>query len=108
MADHYNPANSVALGDVIRVYKNPNPVQPEAILIAERGLLAIRPNTRQRIAFSELESIRGPSAVEDSSDISLKLRSGIIVSLRVAGKDSKFRDVFSFVRFLDRVLEDRR
>jgi hypothetical protein len=96
-----------ALGEAIGVYKNPIPVQPEAILVAEGGLLAIRPSATQQIVFSELASIRGPSAAENTSDICLTLRSGIVVNLRVGGKDGRFRDVFSFVRFLSRVLEDR-
>lgn len=96
-----------SLGDAIGVYKNPDPVQPESIFVAERGLLVIRADTAQRIEFSDVASIRSPSAADDGADISLVLRSGIAVNLRVAGRDGRFRDVFSFVRFLDRVLEDR-
>jgi hypothetical protein len=97
-----------ALRDAIGIYKNPDKVEPEAILVAEAGLILIRPGSVQRIEFADIESIQSPSAEDESPDISVRLRSGIVVRLRVAGKDGRFRDVFNFVRFLDRVLEDRR
>jgi hypothetical protein len=96
-----------SLGDAIGVYRNPDAVQPESIFVAERGLLVIRSGTAQKVEFSDIASIHSPSAADDSADISLVLRSRIAVNLRVAGREGRFRDVFSFVRFLDRVLEDR-
>lgn len=96
------------LGDLVGLYRNPDAEQPEAILVTEEGLLAMRPGASQWVRFSELESILSPSADSESNDISLRLRSGIVVGLRIAGRDGRFRDVFSFVRFLDRVLEDRK
>ncbi len=109
IADQYKASIGIdaSLGDAIGVYINPDSVQPEAIFVAERGLLAIRSGSVQKIEFSEIESTRSPSAADYNTDISLVLRSGNAVSLRVAGTDGRFRDVFSFVRFLDRVLEDR-
>jgi hypothetical protein len=109
IADRYRALVSAdtGLGDAIGMYMNPDPVQPEVIFVAERGLLAIRSGSVQKIEFSEIESTRSLSAVDDNTDISLVLRSGIVVNLRVAGTDGRFRDVFSFVRFLDRALEDR-
>jgi hypothetical protein len=109
IADRYRVLMSAdtSLGDGIGIYMNPDPVQPEAIVVSERGLLAIRSGSVQKIEFSEIESTRSPSAADEGTDISLVLRSGIVVSLRVGGTDGRFRDVFSFVRFLDRVLEDR-
>jgi hypothetical protein len=110
IADRYRALISVdtALGDVIGVYINPDSVQPEAIFVSERGLLATRSGSVQKIEFSQIESTRSPSAADDDNAvIALVLRSGIVVNLRVAGTEGRFRDVFSFVRFLDRVLEDR-
>ncbi|MFL6603188.1 MAG: hypothetical protein ACJ8R9_17925 [Steroidobacteraceae bacterium] len=95
------------LGQIVGLYKNPDAVQPEGILVTENGLLAIRPGSSQWITFAELESVRGPNAESESSDILLTLHSGIVVGLRVAGRDDRFRDVFGFARFLDRVLGDR-
>lgn len=95
------------MGEPIGVYKNPDKVDPEAILICDGGLILIRSGSAQNISFSDIQSTRSPSATEDNPDISIVLHSKIVVRLRVAGADGQFRDVFSFVRFLDRVLEDR-
>jgi hypothetical protein len=95
------------MGEPIGVYKNPDKVDPEAILICEWGLILIRSSSVQNISFSDIQSTRNPSATGDNADISIVLQSKIVVRLRVAGTDGRFRDVFSFVRFLDRVLEDR-
>jgi len=103
---HTQEVQTRALGEVIGCYKNPEPVQPEAILVAEHGLLSLGPGIDQCINFSDIKSVAGPGANADSSDISVVLKSGISVRLRVAGRDGKYRDVFSFVRFLSRVTED--
>lgn len=44
IADRYRALVSAdtGLGDAIGMYMNPDPVQPEVIFVAERGLLAIR------------------------------------------------------------------
>jgi len=97
---------SKALGEVIGWYKNPEPVQPEAILVAERGLLSIGRGIDQCINFSDIRSVAGPGADTNSSNISIVLKSGIAVLLPIAGRDGKYRDVFSFIRFLNRVTED--
>ena len=99
--------DSALIGDPIGIYSNPVPTQPEAIVVAERGLVAIRGSDMQSIQFAELSGIQGPQTKADASRISLTLRSGIAVSLEIHGRDEKFQDVFSFLRFLDRVMEDQ-
>jgi hypothetical protein len=102
----HGPAGE-SLGEAVGVYLNPPAEQPSAIVVTENGLLAIRSGAKQWIKFSELRSIRAPNAENGDPEIRLTLKSGIVVSLKVAGADDRFRDVYSFIRFLDRVLEDR-
>lgn len=97
-----------SMGDTIGVYNNPQPVQPAAIIVAAGGLIVLENNSRWSVAFADIESIHSPSAADDNPDIVLALRSGAKEVLRVAGSVGRFRDVFSFVRFLDRVLEDEK
>jgi hypothetical protein len=94
-------------GDLIGVYENPENIQPAAILFTERGLLVLGVGTPQWIQFSEIASIHGPSNKADDFVITVLLRSGASTRLTVAGADGQFRDAFSVVRFLDRVLQDR-
>lgn len=101
-----NESTAEVLGEVVGVYINPPPEAPNAIVVTENGLLAVRSETKQWIKFSELRSIQAPGIDNGDSEILLTLKSGIVVSMRIAGTDGRFRDVFSFVRFLDRVIED--
>ena len=96
-----------AVGELVGCYRNPEPAQMEAVVITERGLLTIRPGLHQWIEFSDIRSVAAPSADTDSSEISLVLLSGMAVRFAIEGRDGKYRDVFSFVRFLDRIVEDR-
>jgi hypothetical protein len=95
------------IGEPIGIYSNPVPSQPETILVAERGLVAIRAGDMQSIKFDELNAVQGPHTKADASRITLTLRSGIVVNLDIHGRDGKFQDVFGFVRFLARVMDDQ-
>jgi hypothetical protein len=107
LAAYRQEYDSVVIGEPIGIYSNPVPTQPETILVAERGLVTIRGGDMQSIPFAELGGIQGPHTKADASRISLTLRSGLVVNLEIHGRDGKFQDVFSFVRFLDRVMEDQ-
>lgn len=101
--------NSVSLpGDLIGVYENPQNIEPKAVFVTNRGLLMIGNRPAQCVEFSELESVHGPQNKDDDFDIVLTLRSGTKIHLTIAGTEGRFRDIFSFVRFLNRVLEDRK
>lgn len=95
------------IGEPIGIYSNPVPTQPETILVAQRGLVAIRASNMQSIQFDEMSGVQGPHTKADASRITLTLRSGIVVNLDIHGRDGKFQDVFEFVRFLARVMEDQ-
>jgi len=99
--------DTALLGEPIGIYSNPVSGQPETILVAERGLVAIRAGNMQQIQFDELRGIQGPHTKSDASRITLTLRSGNVVNLDILGRDGKFQDVFEFVRFLARVMEDQ-
>ena len=99
--------DTALLGEPIGIYSNPVSGQPETILVAERGLVAIRAGNMQQIQFDELRGIQGPHTKSDASRITLTLRSGHVVNLDILGRDGKFQDVFEFVRFLARVMEDQ-
>ena len=99
--------DTALLGEPIGIYSNPVSGQPETILVAERGLVAIRAGNMQQIQFDELRGIQGPHTKSDASRITLTLRSGNVVNLDILGRDGKFQDVFGFLRFLARVMEDQ-
>lgn len=93
-------------GEIIGIYENPVGAEPQAVVVTEFGLLTLNPGSTPWIEFSQIASVKGPGEKLDGQDILLTLQSGEVFALRVAGRDGRFSDVFGFVRFLDRVLED--
>ena len=107
LADYRQRYDRPLIGEPIGIYSNPVPTQPEIILVAERGLVAIRAGNIQSIQFDELSGVQGPHTKADASRITLTLRSGMVVNLDIHGRDGKFQDVFELVRFLTRVMQDQ-
>ena len=76
-------------------------VTDQAVILAMHG----KPN---RIIYDQMES----SLIEvdeksEANEINIKLKNGGVAKVVVDGGDGKFRDVFSFGRFIARVIEDR-
>lgn len=95
-------------GEIVGIYENPVGAEPQAIVVTEGGLLTLNSGSAHWIEFSQMASVKGPGAKLDDQGILLTLQSGASIALQVAGRDGRFSDVFGFVRFLDRVLEDLR
>lgn len=101
------PEASGSKGETIGIYVNPVGTDPEAILVTDKGLVLVSSGVATSFPYSEIQSVHGPAEKQRDLDIRATLVSGRVVSLRIAGADGQFRDVYSFLRFLDRVLEDR-
>ena len=95
-------------GTLVGVYENPSEIEPRHIVVTDQALGCIGPAVTRWIAFDEVESTHGPQEKLVSDAITIILKSGIRTQLRIAGRDDRFQDVLSFVRFLDRVVGDRR
>ena len=93
-------------GDLIGLYKNPAGTEPHIIAVTERGLLLVGSKKDLWIGFSEMESVHGPERKGSDSTISIRLRTAEKIALKIAGGDGNFQDVFGFVRFVSRVLDD--
>jgi hypothetical protein len=93
-------------GELIGVYRDPGSADPEAIIVTSNGLITVGAGGSAWIEFAAIESSRMLHEDGAGHDILLVLRSGKHVHLRVAGEDGRFRDVFGFVHFIDRVVED--
>jgi hypothetical protein len=93
-------------GNMVGVYRNRDDEQSGEILVTENGLFVNSSPMSYWVRFSEIASIQAPSAESESAEIQIMVKSGTVYHLRISGRDGRFRDVFNFVRFLDRVLED--
>lgn len=95
-------------GVLVGAYENPSDVEPKHIVVTDQALGCIGAAQILWIALDEIDSTRGPQEKGVGDAITINMKSGIRTQLRIAGRDGKFQDVLSFVRFLDRVIEDRK
>lgn len=94
--------------EIIGVYRNPGSSDTN-IAVTELGLRAKQANGWSFIRFDDIEEATAhPPDKHEADSILLLLRSGEEVAVPVTGKNGRFRDVFEFLRFLDRVKEDRK
>jgi len=100
--------SSLVQGSVIGVYVNPDGFYPEAIVITAHGLCIPGEAGVQHIQFRHLLTVRGPNEKEADGDLHLTLQGGGDITLRVEGGDGKYKDVYSMVRFLSRVIETKK
>lgn len=79
-------------------------------VVTDRALIALIKNVPTRLV--EYEKMKSSLVIEvnekpETSEIQITLNNEDIVKILVDGGDGKFRDVFSFGRFISRVIEDQ-
>ncbi len=106
--DEYAGRLRTAAGDVLGVYQNPDGVPVSRIVVTSRGLYLIGEQGERFLAFDDIANVAGPAQKVQAGDLELSLKSGESIDLPIRGGDQQFRDVFEFLRFLDRVIADLR
>jgi hypothetical protein len=76
------------------------------VFITNKGLLVRSNEEEQHVLFSDIADVHSPSDKQDDYVINLVLLNGRKVSFEIRGARGRFRDVFEFTRFLDRVVSD--
>ena len=95
-------------GDVVGAYENPPGVDPALVVVTDWALGSIGANEHRWILFDDIATTHGPAEKLVDDVITIVLKSGARAQMRIAGGDDRFKDVYSFVRFIDRVVEDRK
>ena len=95
-------------GDLIGIYVNPPGVEPAFVVVTSQGMGCIGSKRQRWIMFDDVEGSHGPREKLVDDCITIVLKSGSHMKVRIAGGDGRFRDVYSFVRFIDRVVSDRK
>jgi hypothetical protein len=90
---------------VVGVYENPPSAPPSTIVITEKGLYWPSAGGLECLEFASLRDVRGPDEKTGAVELELDLLDGSSRALRIEGGDGKYRDVYSVVRFLARVIE---
>lgn len=83
----------------VAVYRD----KAQTIFLTNVGLHQIEPEIH--LKFAEFHDLLGPKSKDDDTII-IQLKDGTKHRLTITGGDGKFKDIFSFVRFLDRVMGD--
>jgi len=95
------------LGEPVGYYRNPGDQRGEVIGIFENGLGWIDGAHEITLLFSEIESVNLPNEKE-SLELVLNLQDGRQLRMPVNGQRGRFFDSLEVLRFLDRVLQDKR
>ena len=95
-------------GDLVGVYENPEGIEPRQVVVTEAAIGCFDSATSRWILFDHIDTTKGPNDKSVDDSIRVVLKSGVQTEIRIAGGDGRFKDVFGFVRFINRVLEDRR
>jgi hypothetical protein len=78
-------------------------------IITNEGLHVFFTEKATFVAYKNITSIETPSNKADEVLLHLRLIDGTTISVPIRGshKNGKFKDIFEFLRFLDRVIEDK-
>lgn len=88
------------------VYPNAEGSLREAFVVTDQGLVLEDGGRWVSIPYSSLRKVVTPKTKTDVYHLDLELKDGSLLRLPIRGHDGRFLDVFEFVRFFSRVLED--
>ena len=88
---------------IIGIYDNRPGSQDERIVVTTVGLHVSLDGKWRSIVYADVERNELPREKLLADTITIVLKSGGVLTVPVRGGDEKFRDVFEFVHFLDRV-----
>lgn len=90
--------------EVLGIYENYLGIEFESIVITTLGLYLLGEKSVLSIKYSEIAGISSPQTKDDNK-LLITLKNGNIATLQILGGNGQFRDIFSFLRFLNRVIE---
>jgi len=93
---------------LIGIYKNNFTENIDNIIITNKALVHLSKENYDKIYFGDILKVNGPKNKIDDFFLILDLKNGAIWKLPIMGtsREGKCKDIFEFVRFMFRVLED--
>jgi hypothetical protein len=96
----------ISSDQLIGVYVNAD-ARLQAMLISKDAVHLIKNRDEvYSIPYTLIERIDGPVEKVNSDEVTLHLKNGIAHVLPITARRGKFKDVFAFVTFFDRVMAD--
>ena len=90
-------------GNLVGIYKNKSDWVNDCLLVTENGILIIQNKTTDSFLFRDIVRAETPEDKTQCYELRIAMKSGRVVSVPVKGGAGRFRDVFEFLRFIDRV-----
>jgi len=95
--------------DAIGVYENPPETGGQGFVVTSGGLHILLPQGEISVPYDSIAHVFGPTAKDAVSPvIRIGLDDGTVLDLAVLGRRTGTFDVFEVLRFLNRVLDDRK
>ena len=93
---------------IIGIYENFPGEPKESIALSNLGMYVFLNEKWEFIGYRHIDYTEVPSTKQDSEKIIIHMLSGQTMDILIRGAQDKFRDVFEFLHFLDRVVNDVR
>ena len=91
---------------VLGVYENFSDRKEGNLIITNKGIYVLTTKEARYIQYKDISKVQSPEEKETATGCLLTDNSGQPYWLPVVGSHDHFRDVFEFLRFLDRVMSD--
>ena len=105
----YIPQNFLQEGEFfIGIYENFTGKPDECIILTNFGIYVWHEIGLKFIAFKKIKSATVPPKEDGSNKFKISTIDGDLFDVPVYGGKGKFKDIYQFVRFIDRVVEDNK
>lgn len=92
--------------ELIGIYRNPPAPESDEVYVTDRRLIVQKPAGGESVPYSQIARIETPQEKYAAEYLRVHLASGTAVHIPVRGGNGRFRDVWEFLRFLQRVSAD--
>lgn len=89
----------------IGLYENTPGKKDESIVITNLGLHFLSTDRAEFISYEQIRAIE-PLETKNIDRLNLDLDDGRMIAIPIKGGEGRFRDIFEFLHFLDRVVND--
>lgn len=101
LAGKVDLANSGAL---IGIYENNANSSEDCVVITEKEIHVVSDESSCVVRFDDMSEVKTPDNKNKCDALEVSLKSGEIIMVPVRNGSGRFKDIFEFLRFIDRVI----
>lgn len=91
---------------LIGCYRNYDGSSAELLVITDRALWVRRDTVWGRTEYQQMKSVSVEGPKHEATSLTIRLRTGGVIHVPVRRGEGRLRDIWTFVRYLTRVIED--